>query len=40
MKAIVFGGSGFLGGHVSDVLLEKGYDVTIFVYLPLYFCYF
>ena len=29
-KAIVFGGSGFLGSHVSDVLLEEGYEVTIF----------
>jgi len=24
-KAIVFGGSGFLGSRVSDVLLEEGY---------------
>lgn len=30
MKAIVFGGSGFLGSHTADVLSEKGYDVTIF----------
>ena len=29
-KAIVFGGSGFLGSHVSDVLSEEGYEVTIF----------
>jgi len=30
MKAIVFGGSGFLGSHVADALLNKGYEVTIF----------
>lgn len=30
MKAIVFGGSGFLGSHVADALTEKGFDVTIF----------
>ena len=30
MKAIVFGGSGFLGSHVVDSLCEKGYRVTIF----------
>lgn len=29
-KAIVFGGSGFLGSHVADVLTVSGYDVTIF----------
>jgi UDP-glucose 4-epimerase len=29
-KAIVFGGSGFLGSHVADSLTEKGFDVTIF----------
>tara|TARA_B100000315_G_C14553369_1_gene576917 strand:- start:59 stop:931 length:873 start_codon:yes stop_codon:yes gene_type:complete len=29
-NAIVFGGSGFLGSHVSDVLSEIGYEVTIF----------
>lgn len=30
MKAIVFGGSGFLGSHVADVLTERGHDVTVF----------
>lgn len=30
MKAIVFGGSGFLGSHVADALTDKGYDVVIF----------
>ena len=30
MKAIVFGGSGFLGSHVVDALTKEGYDVTIF----------
>ena len=30
MKGVVFGGSGFLGSHVADVLTERGYDVTIF----------
>ncbi len=30
MKAIVFGGSGFLGSHVADALDEAGYDVLIY----------
>ena len=30
MKAIVFGGSGFLGSHVADVLTKRGFDVVIF----------
>jgi UDP-glucose 4-epimerase len=30
MKAVVFGGSGFLGSHVADTLTEKGYDVIIY----------
>lgn len=30
MKAIVFGGSGFLGSHVADALTTAGYDVVIF----------
>ncbi|MDD3905571.1 MAG: NAD(P)-dependent oxidoreductase [Candidatus Omnitrophica bacterium] len=30
MKAIVFGGSGFLGSHVADTLTEQGHDVTIY----------
>jgi UDP-glucose 4-epimerase len=30
MKAIVFGGSGFLGSHVADALTSAGYDTTIF----------
>ncbi len=34
MKAIVFGGSGFLGSHVSDALTEKGYDVAIYDIQP------
>lgn len=29
-KAIVFGGSGFIGSHVSDELSRSGYEVTIF----------
>ena len=36
MKTIIFGGSGFLGSHVADVLTDRGYDVLIFdkVYSP------
>lgn len=30
MKAIVFGGSGFLGSHVADALTEAGYETVIF----------
>lgn len=30
MKAIVFGGAGFVGSHVADCLTETGYEVTIF----------
>ncbi|MCB1144946.1 MAG: NAD(P)-dependent oxidoreductase [Leptospiraceae bacterium] len=30
MKVLVFGGSGFLGSHVSDKLSDSGYSVTIF----------
>lgn len=30
MKAIVFGGSGFLGSHVSDALSDAGYNVIIY----------
>ena len=29
-KAIVFGGSGFLGSHIADSLTEKGFEVTVF----------
>ncbi|GIV34073.1 MAG: NAD-dependent epimerase [Chitinophagales bacterium] len=29
-KAVVFGGSGFIGSHVSDALAERGFEVTIF----------
>jgi len=29
-RAIVFGGSGFMGSHVADALSEAGYKVTIF----------
>ncbi len=30
MKAIVFGGSGFLGSHVADVLTNAGYHVIVY----------
>lgn len=30
MKAIVFGGSGFVGSHVADTLTRGGHDVVIF----------
>ncbi|MBF0587631.1 MAG: NAD(P)-dependent oxidoreductase [Magnetococcales bacterium] len=30
MKAIVIGGSGFLGSHVADALSERGHQVTVF----------
>lgn len=30
MKAIIFGGSGFLGSHVADALTEAGHEVTVF----------
>ena len=30
MKAIVFGGSGFLGSYVAGELSDRGFDVTIF----------
>lgn len=30
MKAVVFGGSGFLGSHVADALTKVGYKVTIY----------
>ena len=30
MKAVVFGGSGFVGSHVADALTDQGYDVVIF----------
>ncbi len=30
MKAIVFGGSGFLGSHVADALTDAGYETVIF----------
>lgn len=34
MKAVVFGGSGFLGSHVADALTRKGHAVTIFDLRP------
>lgn len=29
MKVLVFGGAGYLGSHVCDILSDSGYDVTI-----------
>ena len=34
MKAIVFGGSGFLGSHVTEALNENGYDVIVYDIRP------
>jgi UDP-glucose 4-epimerase len=34
MKALVVGGSGFLGSHVADALLEAGHEVTIYDLRP------
>lgn len=34
MKAIVFGGSGFLGSHVADALSNNGYEVVIYDLVP------
>ncbi|MFA5256467.1 MAG: NAD-dependent epimerase/dehydratase family protein, partial [Candidatus Omnitrophota bacterium] len=34
MKAIVFGGSGFLGSHVADALDDAGHDVFIYDIKP------
>jgi UDP-glucose 4-epimerase len=34
MKAIIFGGSGFLGSHLADELTLAGYDVRIFDKVP------
>ena len=30
MKAIVFGGSGFLGSHVADALAQRGFEVAVY----------
>lgn len=30
MKAVVFGGSGFIGSHVADELTDRGHEVSIF----------
>ena len=30
MKAVVFGGSGFLGSHLADALTQAGHEVTIY----------
>ena len=29
-KVIIVGGAGYIGGYITDLLLEKGYDVTVF----------
>lgn len=34
MKAVVFGGAGFLGSHVADALTVAGYEVTVFDLQP------
>jgi UDP-glucose 4-epimerase len=34
MRAVVFGGSGFLGSHVADALTDAGHEVTIYDITP------
>lgn len=34
MKAIIFGGTGFLGSHVADMLTNDGFEVTIYDLKP------
>ena len=34
MKAIVFGGSGFIGSHIADLLSAEGHEVVIFDVVP------
>ncbi len=34
MKVIVFGGTGFLGSHVADILSNDGFEVTIYDLKP------
>ncbi|KPK42829.1 MAG: NAD-dependent epimerase [Omnitrophica WOR_2 bacterium SM23_29] len=34
MKVVVFGGSGFIGSHVADVLTDTGQDVVIYDLVP------
>ena len=29
-KVIIFGGAGFLGSHIADILTDRGYRVVIF----------
>lgn len=34
MKAVVFGGSGFVGSHVADELVNRGYEVRVYDLRP------
>jgi len=34
MKAVVLGGSGFLGSHVADALSDHEYDTVVFDIVP------
>jgi len=34
LKAVIFGGSGFLGSHVADALTDAGHDVTVYDLKP------
>jgi UDP-glucose 4-epimerase len=33
-RVVVFGGAGFLGSHVADALVDRGYDVVVFDQRP------
>ena len=30
MKILVVGGAGYIGGHLSDLLLRSGHDITVY----------
>ncbi|MBI1945848.1 MAG: NAD(P)-dependent oxidoreductase [Deltaproteobacteria bacterium] len=33
-RAVVTGGAGFIGSHIADALVERGFEVTVFDHVP------